>query len=414
MIALVNPVSSGSALADAFWEEGAECLHIYTDGLSPVADSLAARHSTSYRHTSLPETVRHLAAHGVRTVIAASEYGVTLADELSQELGLPHHEHRLRAARRDKHAMAQALAAAGLPHARTVLVHSEQELSAAMDGRASFPLVVKPVNSAGSEGCLIVESRERAMELFRAHTGQVNLMGEVNDGYLVQEFLRGTQYIVNTVSTGGRHLLAEVYAERIDHVDGAPMLRHIISRSGFTAAEQELVDYVLRCLDALGIREGAAHTEVMLTEEGPRLVEVNSRVMGPCLAPDAYHAGYGYSHQHLTAESFLRPEEFAKRFELPHGPARTVAKVFLRPHRDGLLLAMDGLRTLRRLPGFHSIARLPIIGEPVRDRYLTTGACGIAFFVHEDTELLQHSLATLHDIEDSGGMFRLADPDTES
>lgn len=30
MIALVNPVSSGAALADAFLEEGADCLHVYT------------------------------------------------------------------------------------------------------------------------------------------------------------------------------------------------------------------------------------------------------------------------------------------------------------------------------------------------------------------------------------------------
>ncbi|GAA0476337.1 ATP-grasp domain-containing protein [Streptomyces olivaceiscleroticus] len=409
MIALINPVSSGAALADAFWEEGADCLHIYSAGLEPSAQSPAAQHTKPYHHTDLQDTAAHLAAHGVHTVIAASEYGVTLADELSQELGLPHHDHRLRGARRDKHLMAQALAAASLPHARTTLVHTEDELRAALDDEPTFPVVVKPVNSAGSEGCLIVDSPEEALDVFRASTGRVNLMGEVNDGYLVQEFLRGTQYIVNTVSHDGKHLLAEVYAERIDYVDGAPMLRHIISRSAFTDAEQHLVDYVLRCLDALGIRDGAAHTEVMLTAHGPRLVEVNSRVMGPCLAPDPYQAAYGYSHQHLTVERFLRPEEFDKRFPLPHGPARTVAKVFLRPHREGVLTAMDGLRTMRRLPGFHSIARLPVIGEPMQDRYLTTGACGIAFFVHEDTELLQHSLATLHDIEDAGGMFRLED-----
>lgn len=342
-------------------------------------------------------------------MIAASEFGVTLADELSELLGLPHHRHELRAARRDKYLMAGALADAGLPHARTVLIRGETELRDALDGWDAFPLMVKPLNSAGSDGCHISADADKAVAAFRSAAGRLNLMGEVNNEVLLQEFLDGTQYIVNTVSMGGRHLLTEVYAERIDQVDGAPVLRHIISRPLLDDTEQELVDYVLRCLDALGIQEGAAHTEVMLTSRGPRLVEVNSRVMGPSLAPDPYHAAFGYSHQHLVVERFLRPEEFARRFELPYTAARTVAKVFLRSHRPGALRAVEGARTLRRLGGFHSIDRLPAVGEPIRDRHLTTGASGIAYLVHEDEDLLLSSLGVIHDLEDTGGFYRLAE-----
>ncbi|SCK09771.1 ATP-grasp domain-containing protein [Streptomyces sp. WMMB 322] len=411
MIALINPVSSGATLADAFQEEGADCLHIYTQDQESAFHAAASGTAKAYLHAQLSETAEHLRSVGVNTVVAASEFGVTLADELSELLELPHQRHELRAARRDKYLMAGALADAGLSHARTVMVRSEGELRDALDGWDAFPVVIKPLNSAGSDGCHISADADEALSAYRGAAGRLNLMGEVNQGVLVQEFLDGTQYIVNTVSMEGRHLLTEVYAERIDRVEDAPVLRHIISRPALEDAEQDLVDYVLRCLDALGVREGAAHTEVVLTSRGPRLVEVNSRVMGPCLAPDPYHAAYGYSHQHLTVERFLRPEDFRKRFDLPYGPARTVAKVFLRSHRPGVVLAMDGLRTMRRLPGFHSIARLPAIGVPVQDRYLTTGASGIAFFVHEDDELLEHSLATLHDIEDAAGMYRIAEVD---
>lgn len=172
-----------------------------------------------------------------------------------------------------------------------------------------------------------------------------------------------------------------------------------------------MVDYVLECLGALGIREGAAHTEVMLTPAGPRLVEVNSRVMGPSLAPDPYHAAFGYSHQHLVAERFLRPDDFARRFELPYTAARTMAKIFLRTPRPGVLRAIDGARVLRRMPGFHSIDRLPVVGEAIRDRHLTTGAGGIAYLVHEDEELLQSSLGVIHALEDTGGFYRLDEQD---
>ncbi|WP_157879898.1 ATP-grasp domain-containing protein [Streptomyces natalensis] len=382
-------------------------MHVYTEDLRHAyeADTTAATRLLLHDGKT---TAGELAWLGVDTVIAASEFGVSPADELADLLGTEHNDLVLSKARRDKYEMVQALRAAGVPHARTETVTSSEELGKVLDSWGdAYPLIVKPVNSAGSDGCTVCPDRATAEAAYGAITGARNLMGETNHEVIVQQFLKGTQYIVNTVSLHGSHLLTELYAERIDHTDNAPMLRHIISRTENTGRESELVEYVFSCLDALGVREGAAHTEVMLTPDGPRLVEVNSRVMGPCLAPDPYHAAFGYSHQHLTVERFLRPEEFERRFALPYGPSRTVAKVFLRPHREGVLEAVDGLRALRRMPGFHSVAGLPQAGETLRDRYLTTGACGIAFLVHEDAALLESVLESLHEIEDAGDFFRV-------
>ncbi|MFJ2111365.1 MULTISPECIES: ATP-grasp domain-containing protein [unclassified Streptomyces] len=409
MFILVDPVSTGRTLAEAFREEGAECLHLYDASLRAAYD--ADDSPRTMVHENLAKTLEVLGALPVTAVIAASEYGVLLADELAAALGLPHHRPELAAARRDKELMVRALERAGVPSARTAPVRTEDELDRVLSDWDSYPVMIKPRNSAGSDGCVISRDRHTALRAFRDIVDRRNLMGEVNEDVLVQEFLAGTQYIVNTVSLEGRHLVSDVYAERIDHVDGAPVLRHIISRPLLEPAEAGLVDYVLECLDALGIREGAAHTEVMLTPSGPRLVEVNSRVMGPSLAPDAYHAAFGYSHQHLVAERFLRPDEFARRLELPYAATRTMAKIFLRPHRSGVLRSVDGARVLRRMPGFHSIDRLPVVGEAVKDRYLTTGAGGIAYLVHEDEELLLSSLGFIHSLEDTGGFYRFDEQD---
>ncbi|MDN3295059.1 ATP-grasp domain-containing protein [Streptomyces ficellus] len=406
MLVLVNPVSTGTRLAEALREEGADFLSLYEAHLGPARDADTTSPRTLTHH-STDTTLAALRELKPTAVIAASEYGVLLADALAHELGLDHHRPEQAAARRDKQLMVRALEAAAVPAARTRSVGTERELAQALDEVPGYPVMVKPRDSAGSDGCTICHTRQEALDAYRATAHRTNLMGGRNDHVLIQEFLTGTQYIVNTVSMAGRHLLTEVYAERIDRTEGAPVLRHIISRPTLTPAEADMADYVFRCLDALGIREGAAHTEVMLTAHGPRLIEVNSRIMGPSLAPDPYHAAFGYSHQHLVAERFLRPDDFARRFETPYGAARAVAKIFLRPHRAGVLLAADGVRTLRRLPGFHSIDRLPVVGEPLRDRHLTTGACGIAYLVHEDEDLLRHSLDVVHDMEDAGLFYRL-------
>jgi hypothetical protein len=412
---LVDPVSTGRELAAAFREEGARVLHLYEAALYAEHALDTAPHTHLLTRTgpgALQEATALLRDEPVSAVIAASERGVLFADDLAHALQLPHHEHRLAAARRDKELMVRALEDAGVPAARTRTIASVAELDEALDTWGTTPgtpLVIKPRDSAGSDGCTVVTSRAQAHAAVENTLLRSNLMGATNTDLLLQEYLAGTQYIVNTVSMAGRHLLTEVYRERIDTIAGSPVLRHIISRPQLDEGERDLVDYVMRCLDALGIREGAAHTEVMLTAAGPRLVEVNSRVMGPSLAPDPYHATFGYSHQHLVAERFLRPQEFARRFDLPYGGGRTLAKIFLRGFRDGVLASVEGARILRRLPGFHSIDRLPATGAPIPDPTLTTGASGIAYLVHEDDDLLRSSLELVHHLEDDHAFYRMAD-----
>jgi len=41
-----------------------------------------------------------------------------------------------------------------------------------------------------------------------------------------------------------------------------------------------LIDYTVGCIDALAIANGATHNEIMMTKDGPCLVEVNCRVHG--------------------------------------------------------------------------------------------------------------------------------------
>jgi hypothetical protein len=41
-----------------------------------------------------------------------------------------------------------------------------------------------------------------------------------------------------------------------------------------------LINYTRRTLDVLGIKHGPSHSEIMMTTEGPCLVEVNCRAHG--------------------------------------------------------------------------------------------------------------------------------------
>lgn len=225
---------------------------------------------------------------------------------------------------------------------------------------------------------------------------------------LVQEYLPGTQYVVATVSMDGQHHLHELSRSRIDERGGTPTRRHTISCHRLGSEERRLVAYVCACLDALGIRRGAANTDVRLTEAGPRIIEVNARILGPTLHPDPYFIAFGSSQQHLLVESLLAPADFRRRLRLGYAPPNVMGKAFLRSFGSGVLRGIPGLEAVRRLPGFHSVTSLPEVGSTVEDHALTTGTTGIVYFVHEDEPVVEKSLAVLVGMEDAGTLFDIA------
>lgn len=404
MIALVNPVSTGVELARAFRERGVACVHVYSPDARNRPHFPGVPHIECQDVSQTEDELRELA---VTSVVPASEYGVLLADELAHRLGLSENVHELSSARRDKLLMTEQLESRGLRAARTATVRSESELGEVL-ADATYPVFIKPRNSAGGDGCRICVDAGEVRAAFADVIGQRNFMGLRNEVVLVQEYLDGPQFIVNTVSAGGEHVLTEFYECRIDRQpDGAAVYRHILSARALDDTAACITRYVFDCLDALGIVQGAGHTEVRLVSDGPCLVEVNARIMGPSLAPDPYFAAFGYSHQHLLVESTLDPADFVERRRVPYRADRHLAKVFLRAHAPGVVRAVPGLDVLRRLPAFHSVPRLAEVGEPVPERLLATGASGVAYFVHEDRATIEDALKVLHDLEDAGQFYEV-------
>jgi biotin carboxylase len=397
MIVLVDPVSTGPTLSAALVERGENPLHLY----GPPLQEAYARdpHPNKWLMKDRFSALHRLSVAPVRAVIAGSEWGVTAANHLAHALGLPHHVNSLVRARRDKAAMNYALQDAGLPAARTVYIREGDDIASALAG-FDFPVFVKPVDSAGADGCAICTEPEQVHAAVRASLGQQNLMGANNSAMVIQDYLDGPQFIVNTVSLNGQHLLSDIHAVRIDQIGQRSVLRHSLLVTALDEQAASLVAFTLDCLDAVGIREGAAHTEVRMTRNGPRLIEVNARIMGASLERSLYRGALGYNQADLVAERFTDPKAFAKRFTDPYAPAAAMAMAFLCVDEPGAVLASPGVDRVRALPGFHSMEKMPEIGATIDEPWLCTGQAGMAYFQHRDREVLAYSLAKLHRLED--------------
>ena len=88
----------------------------------------------------------------------------------------------------------------------------------------AFKAVVKPCEGAGSDGVTICNSKQDVRDAFLKLDGTRNVLGLTTYEVLVQEYLVGDEYVVDTVSRDGVHKCVAIwkYDKRI--FNGSPVV----------------------------------------------------------------------------------------------------------------------------------------------------------------------------------------------
>ncbi|WP_042170920.1 acetyl-CoA carboxylase biotin carboxylase subunit family protein [Streptomyces sp. NBRC 110035] len=142
--------------------------------------------------------------HGVTHIVACQERDLERAAELRDVLGLPGQRLDTVLPYRDKALMKRLVAAAGLAVAPYLAVESATELIGFAE-RHGFPLVLKPMDSAGSVGLRILESRE---ELDAHLADGLDLYGPHLPNLLAEAFVPGRMCHVDGLVVDGRMVFA--------------------------------------------------------------------------------------------------------------------------------------------------------------------------------------------------------------
>lgn len=294
-------------------------------------------------------------------IIAGSEPGVELADKLSSELDTPSNGVKCSKARRDKYEMVQALVKNGVRAAKTYKVTSKQELDYAAK-KIGFPIVVKPSSSAGSDGVFICNTLSESNEAFNEIYLQKDRLGSKNDFVIAQELLKGKQYIVNTVSYDAKHYAAEIWVDNRIDTGSEYIYDHEKIIHEITEQEAKIIDYTFKVLDALEIKYGPCHVELMVDNGVPTLIEVGSRPAGGINHETMFDA-QGFSHVSAAIDCYLNPQK--PKFTTLDKEKKQVLAVALISSQSGYLKAINGIEKIQSLPSFSFITGLPNIGDYV-------------------------------------------------
>jgi biotin carboxylase len=314
-------------------------------------------------------------AADIISVMPGQEAGVELADALAGLYGVRRNDPALSPARRDKYLMHRRIAAAGLRSIRQTKAPDLDGLLGWIEANDCWPAVIKPVNSGGTDGVRFCHGKAEVEEAYAAAIGKTNLLGFLNTHVLAQELIGGTEYIVDTVTSEGRHHVVNIarYDKEVTGY-GAPIYRAIYFLDPSEWHEhQAMIDYTFKVLDALGITVGPSHSELFVDAQGPVLVESGARLCG-AMVPKYLDEISNVSILDLVMDAYLAPEQFAAAAARPRRYDAQLCAFVLRTGLSGVLKDRPGDELLRGLASFRDVLWYSEAGAsivPTRD--LLTG-----------------------------------------
>lgn len=239
---------------------------------------------------------------------AAATIGSDLANItvqfLTEKLGLPGNSRACIEKSTNKYAMRRAFQEAGVPVPWFQVVSEEDIVYP-----ERFPVIVKPTDRSGSRAITKVFSRDEFETAVQKAVAQ-----SFEKKAIVEEYLSGSEYSVETISCQGRHTCLAITKK---YTTGSP---HYIETGHLQPAllpedmAKKVEETVYQALDALEVQTGAAHSELRIDREGNiRIIEIGSRMGGDCIGSDLVPLSTGYDFVGMVVDAAAgKPPVFTK------------------------------------------------------------------------------------------------------
>ena len=216
--------------------------------------------------------------------------------------------------------------------------------------------------------------------------GRRTVFGGVNHTVLVEEFLAGQEYMVNTASSDGTHRIVEIWKTVKQRQNGAQVYDYFELVDPRGEDGMRIGAPVGAVLDALGYRWGPCHLELIDAPGGVELVESAPRFHGG-VDLSATMRALGGNHITETVHGLLSPGTFHERPRPARDVTGTCCSVVMLCPRDGVLAREPGWAWLRELGTYHSMKVRWSLGRRVARTHDIFTSAGNVYLVGDAGEV---------------------------
>lgn len=223
------------------------------------------------------EAAKRNRVDGVMTI--ASDMPMRSVAAVADELGLVGISKETAIKATDKGEMRMALRKSGVPIPAFYRVRSKEEYRSAVNKikEAGYKCIVKPADNSGSRGIdLLSDFEQETIDSAYEYSKQSSRSGDL----MVEEYMEGDEVSVESLSIDG---ICHVIQITDKLTTGAPYFVEMghSQPSGLSEDTKEKIRQItIAANKAIGIENGPAHTEIKITKDGPKIIELGARLGG--------------------------------------------------------------------------------------------------------------------------------------
>lgn len=177
----------------------------------------------------------------------------------------------------DKGEMIKAFEQHDVAHPWYYIAESKSVFDDIID-KITYPCIMKPTDNSGSRGVVLIHSREE-LEKEYEYSQSSSRSGAV----IIEEYLVGPEVSVEVIVYKGVPHVLQI-TDKL--TTGAP---HFVEMGHSQPSQlpentkDKIKDLASRAVLAVGIENGPAHVEMIVTDKGPKMVELGARMGGDCI-----------------------------------------------------------------------------------------------------------------------------------
>lgn len=264
----------------------------------------------------------------------------------------------------DKGEMIKSFEKNGVEHPWYFILSAPEQLDIVLD-KIEYPCISKPIDNSGSRGVMLIHNEQelRQAVFYSSSKGR-------SGGVIVEEYMRGPEVSVEIIVIEG---LPHVLNVTDKLTTGAP---HFVEMGHSQPSRlpqkdiDKIKDLACRAVLAVGIKNGPAHVEIILTDNGPKMVELGARMGGDCITTHLVPLSTGIDMIEATIriacgekpdiENKTNKGSAIRYFDVP----------------NGVITSIEGVEEAENIDGVRQISFVKNLGDTVGDIGSSTDRVG--------------------------------------
>lgn len=280
----------------------------------------------------------------------------------------------------NKAVMRQCLKEHGVPIPEFYKVSSKEQYEDALSvfRDKCIRCIVKPADNSGSRGIELIAdiNNERETGAAYEYSKKNSRCGDV----VVEEYMEGAEVSVETLSIGGKCHVIQI-TDKL--TTGAPFfveMGHSEPSMLPDETKMRIEEVAAAAVNAIGITDGPSHTEIKVTQNGPKIVELGARLGGDCITTHLVPLSTGVNMVEASIKIALGEKPDLKK-KWDKGSAIRYLKT-----GEGIVESIEGVEEARQMSGVMQVSIIHGIGEKVGEIKSSVDRAGFVIAQGKDAD----------------------------